>query len=118
MRTAKAKAAPKPPPGSADSIRRQTEELKSVTALLQASNAVEHDPAEQDDFARMQAFSRAYGRWLKARAVIKGDEFPEEEREVQAALAEERAALRELFCLPALYSEDLWRKFEALETEL
>ena len=65
----------------------------------------------------MQAFSRAYARWLRARAAIKDEDFPEDEQAQLAVFAEERAAVRELFCLPALYAEDLWQKFEAFEAE-
>ena len=60
----------------------------------------------------------AASRWLGARAAIKGDEFPEDEQAWQAVAAEKRAALRELFSLPAVYSEDLFQKFEALEAEI
>jgi hypothetical protein len=35
------RVAPKPPPGSVESIRRQTSELKSATALLGAAKVVE-----------------------------------------------------------------------------
>ncbi len=110
-----ARTTSKPKPGSAESIRRQTAELESATALLKAAKVVEPELVEQDDFARMQAFSRAYARWLRARAALKGDdELPEG----PALFAEERAALRELFCSPALHLEDIWQKFEALEAEL
>jgi hypothetical protein len=113
---ANARPMPKPKPGSVASIRRQTADLKSATALLKASQATVCETASQDD---AEAFSRAYGRWLKARGAIKGGaEFPEDERAVRALFDADRTALRELFSAPAAYAEDVWLKLGVFETEL
>jgi hypothetical protein len=104
--------------GSVQSIRLQTAELNRDVALLKAGKVIEREAekvAQSGPPVDLQAFSRAYARWLRARAAIKADEFPEEAR---AMAAEERAALRQLFSLPALYSEDVFQKFEALEAEI
>ena len=114
---AKARPMPKPKPGSPKSIRRQVAELESATALLNAVKVAERDTAEPDeDFADMRAFGRAYARWLKARAAIRGDEFTEDN--AMALFEDERAAIRELFSLRAVHSEDVWHKFEAFEADL
>ena len=118
---ANARPMPKPKPGSVASIRRQTANLKSATALLKAAKVVEHELAEpvapSGDFEASQAVSRAYARWLKARAAIKSD-FPEDKKAMQALYKDERAATRALFSLPAAYPDDVWEKIGALETEL
>jgi hypothetical protein len=45
-------------------------------------------------------------------------DFPEDKKATRALFAEERAALRELFSLPAVYSDDVWHKVQVFETEL
>jgi hypothetical protein len=47
-----------------------------------------------------------------------GDEFPEDEKAVTALFSADRTALRELFSLPAVCTEDIWLKFEVFEAEL
>jgi hypothetical protein len=111
---ANARPMPKPKPGSAASIRRQTADLKSATTLLKAAKVIERELEDEN----MEAFSRAYARWLRARAAIKGADFPEDGGAAANLFAEERAALRELFSRPAAYSEDVFQKFEALEAEI
>ncbi len=39
-----------------------------------------------------------------------GDEFPEDEKAVTALFSADRTALRELFSLPAVCTEDVWLK--------
>jgi hypothetical protein len=65
-----------------------------------------------------QTFSRTYARWLKARAAIRGDDYPEDEKAAAALFAEERAALRELFSLRARDEEEVWHKIGAFEVDL
>jgi hypothetical protein len=110
------KPAPAEPPfGSVESIRQQTDENIRDVALLKPVQSTVHEPVESDDY--FVAISRAYARWLKARAAIKAD-FPEDEKAVSALFDDERAAARELFSLPAVYSEDVWHKVEVFEIEL
>jgi hypothetical protein len=73
--------------------------------------------AEHEDFARTQAFSRAYARWLTACAQI---EVPDSDDDqfIKATFAEERSALRELFLAPAACSETIWSKLAAFEVDL
>jgi hypothetical protein len=76
------------------------------------------EPAsEHADFARIQSFGRAYARWLKARTQL---EVPDSEDEefVLGTFLEERAALRELFLVPAACSETIWAKLAAFESDL
>jgi hypothetical protein len=49
---ANAQTTPKPPPGSAESIRRQTAELETATALLNAAKVVEREAAEPNSQRR------------------------------------------------------------------
>jgi hypothetical protein len=143
MRTTKAKsptkASPKPPPGSAESIRRQTAELESATALLkEARPTIErelgldqpqatlpvngknkapteplfHARGERSwELATRDAFDRAYSRWLAARAAQETVEEHEAAAKVYADLA---AAEREVVLTPALYDWMVWRKLEIL----
>ena len=69
------------------------------------------------DFARIQAFGRAYARWLTACAQL---EVPDSEDEefVLGTFLEERAALRELFLAPAACSETIWAKLAVFEADL
>jgi hypothetical protein len=71
----------------------------------------------ESDFARIQAFGRAYARWLTACAQL---EVPDSEDEefVLGTFLEERAALRELFLAPAACSETIWAKLAAFEADL
>jgi hypothetical protein len=75
----------------------------------------ETDPASEH--ARIQAFGRAYARWLTACAQL---EVPDSEDEefVLGTFLEERAALRELFLAPAACSETIWAKLAAFEADL
>jgi hypothetical protein len=70
-----------------------------------------------EDFARIEAFSRAYARWLKARAQI---EVPDSDDDqfITATFAEERSAQRELFLVPAVCVENVWSKLEVFEVDL
>jgi hypothetical protein len=74
-------------------------------------------PAEHKNYARIQAFSRAYARWLKVRAQIQ-DPQSEDEDFIGGLFGEERSALRELFLVPAACSEAVWAKLEAFEADL
>jgi hypothetical protein len=67
--------------------------------------------------ARIEAFSGAHGRWLKACAQL---EVPDSEDEefVLGTFLEERAALRALFLAPAACSETVWAKLAAFEADL
>jgi hypothetical protein len=67
--------------------------------------------------ARIEAFSRAHVRWLKACAQL---EIPDSDDDafMRATFAEERAALRELFLVPAACSETIWAKLAAFESDL
>jgi hypothetical protein len=66
---------------------------------------------------RIEAFGRAYARWLKACAQIEQPDSEDDEF-VKATFAEERAALRELFLVPAGCSETVWAKLAAFEVDL
>jgi hypothetical protein len=79
--------------------------------------ATELTAAEDEEFERTQAFSRAYARWLTACAQI---EVPDSEDEqfVKRTFTEERSALRELFLVPAGCSETIWAKLAAFEADL
>jgi hypothetical protein len=72
---------------------------------------------EDTEFSRIQAFGRAYARWLRALAQL---EVPDSEDEefVLGTFLEERAALRELFLAPAACSETIWAKLAAFEVDL
>jgi hypothetical protein len=67
--------------------------------------------------ARMQAFGRAYARWLTARAHLEDIQVEDEEL-VDGLFIEERAALRELFLVPASECEAVWAKLAAFEVDL
>ena len=67
--------------------------------------------------ARIQAFGRAYSRWLKACAQIEQPDSEDDEF-VMGIFVEERAALRELFLAPAACSENIWAKLAAFEVDL
>jgi len=78
----------------------------------------ETEPArEHEDFARIQAFGRAYARWLTACAQLEVPDSEDEEFVLGTFLAE-RAALRELFMAPAACSETIWAKLAAFEADL
>lgn len=88
--------------------------------MIAATNAqaVSEDPEPLSEAsARIEAFSRAYARWLKACAQV---EIPDSDDDafVKATFTEERAALRELFLAPAACSETIWAKLAAFEADL
>jgi hypothetical protein len=89
----------------------------TVRANAQALPEATESDAEHENFARTQAFSRAYARWLTACAQR---EVPDSEDEefVLGTFLEERAALRELFLVPAACSETIWAKLAAIESDL
>jgi hypothetical protein len=67
--------------------------------------------------ARIQAFGRAYARWLTACAQLEAFDG-EDEAAVDGMFVEERAALRELFLVPASEGEAVWAKLAAFEVDL
>jgi hypothetical protein len=82
------------------------------------TEALPHDTERLSEaYSRMQAFGRAYARWLTACAQL---EVPDSEDEefVLGTFLEERAALRELFLAPAACSETIWAKLAAFEADL
>jgi hypothetical protein len=110
---ANARTTLKPPPGSVASLRGQTAELESATALLQISQAVERDiDCETDKHVR---FGRAYARWLHARAAL---EDPDADGSQEAGAARFSAldeAARSLLITAPISDEELWQKWEVLE---
>jgi hypothetical protein len=70
-----------------------------------------------EDFARTEAASRAYGRWLTATAQLEAPNSEDEEF-IKGTFVEERAALRALFLAPAACSETVWAKLAAFEVDL
>ena len=91
--------------------------MPTITARASARPLPEETERLSEASARIEAFSRAYARWLKALAQI---EFPDTDDDefVIGAFTEERAALRELFLVPAFESEAVWAKLAAFETDL
>jgi hypothetical protein len=73
--------------------------------------------AVHEDCAALEAFSRAYARWLKARAQIEVPDSDDDEF-VKGIFAEERAAQRELFLVPAVCKENVWNKLEVFGVDL
>jgi hypothetical protein len=73
--------------------------------------------AVHENWAHMQAFSRAYSRWLKARAQIEAPDS-EDEDFVKGICDDEEAAQRELFLFPACCSETVWAKLAVFEDDL
>jgi len=71
----------------------------------------------ESGFARIQTFGRAYARWLAARAQLE-DLNGEDEDTVDGMFAEERAALRGMFLVPAAEHEAVWAKLAAFEVDL
>jgi hypothetical protein len=123
---ANARTTPKPKPGSAESIRRQTADLKFATALLKASQAavpdtiesiVERGTAKRDAEldAKHELFGRAYARWLRARAALDDPDADGSEESGAARFKAVDEAARALLVTPALYDDELWRKWEVLE---
>ena len=78
--------------------------------------ATEPDAVHENCAAR-EAFSRAYARWLKARAQIEVPDADDDEF-VQAIFAEERAAQRAMFLVRAVDVENVWSKLEVFEVDL
>jgi hypothetical protein len=89
----------------------------TVRAKARALPEATEPAREHEDFARIQAFGRAYARWLRALAQL---EVPDSEDEefVMGTFVEERSALRELFLVPAACSETIWAKLAAFEADL
>jgi hypothetical protein len=89
----------------------------TARASAQALPEETEPPAEHESFTRIEAFGRAYARWLTARAQL-ADLNAEDDAAVNGIFAEERAAIRELFLVPAAEGEAVWAKLAALEVDL
>jgi hypothetical protein len=120
---ANARATPKPKPGSAESIRRQTADLNRDVALLKASQAavphtfesvIERETAKRDA-EKHELFGRAYSRWLRARAALDDPDTDGSEEGGAARFKAVDEAARSLLITPPIYREDLWQKCEVLE---
>jgi hypothetical protein len=70
-----------------------------------------------ENSARIEAFSRAYARWLTACAQLERLDS-EDEQFINATFTEERSALRELFLIPAACTETVSAKLAAFEVDL
>ena len=100
---ANARPMPEPKPGSVASIRRQTENLKSATALLKVAQVVDRD----------LGFDRAYSRWLAALAKRHNPDGTDDETE-EKRREELKRAERELVFTPATQSDMVWEKIQVL----
>ena len=91
--------------------------MPNATVRANAPTLPKETEPMSEALARIQAFGRAYARWLKALAQI---EVPDAEDDdfMQGTFTEERAALRELFLVPAACSETVWAKLSAFEVDL
>ena len=89
----------------------------TVRANAQTLPAEPDHASASEAYARIEAASRAYARWLTALAQIEFLESKDDQR-IAAAFAEERSALRELFLAPAACTETLWAKLAAFEVDL
>jgi hypothetical protein len=94
---------PEPKPGSVASIRRQTDNLKSATALLKVAQVVDRD----------LGFDRAYSRWLAALAKRHNPDGTDDETE-EKRREELKRAERELVFTPATQSDMVWEKIQVL----
>jgi hypothetical protein len=83
MRTAKAKSPPKPPRGSAESLKQKTAELKSATALLNAAKTVERELGRLPPSAQASA---AFGSALMTSVVESARAKPTTLNEANALL--------------------------------
>jgi hypothetical protein len=94
--------------------------MPTATARATARTSPEstEPPAEHEDFSRMEAFGRAYARWLRALAQTECPISFDDEQFMKAAYAEDSLALRELFRVPADCSETVWAKLAVFEIEL
>ena len=102
-----------PKPGWPESIRRQTEELESATALLKISQAVERD-IDRETEKHIQ-FGRAYARWLHARAALEDPDADGSEEAGAARFSAVDEAARTLLITSPISDEELWQKWEVLE---
>jgi hypothetical protein len=122
--TVRANARPmsKPQPASSESIRRQTADLRTSTALLKAAEVVERELAEPKELpesipahlAKRFAFERAYARWLTARAARDNPYLPEDDGSANARDQEYAQAEHEFVLAPAILDWMVWRKMELL----
>jgi hypothetical protein len=119
---ANARPMPKPKPGSVASIRRQTADLNSATALLKATEVVERELAEPNEqpkiisehLAKRHAFERAYTGWLIARAAQDNPDLPEDDESARHRDHEYAQAEHELMLMPAISGWMVWHKLEVL----
>ena len=116
---ANARPMPKLKPGSVASIRRQTADLKSATALLKATQDVEREavtPSGSSNSERLAdecVSERAYSRWLAALAKWHNpDGFDDETGKKRGE--ELKRAERELVFTPANQSDRVWEKIQVL----
>jgi hypothetical protein len=91
--------------------------MSNATARASARALPDETEPLSEASARIQAFGRAYARWLTARAQLE-DINTEDEDVVDRTFVEKRAALRELFLMPAAESEAIWAKLAAFEVDL
>jgi hypothetical protein len=91
--------------------------MPNATVRATARTLPEETEPLSEASARVQAFGRAYARWLTARAQLE-DIHTEDEKLVDGMFVEERAALRELFLVPASEGEAVWAKLAAFEVDL
>jgi hypothetical protein len=105
---ATARTLPNPPLGSAESLRQNTENLESMTALVKASR-------ERGLCAKHELFGRAYVRWLRARAALEDPDADGSDEASEARFNAVGEAARLLLVTPAIYDEELWQKWEVLE---
>jgi hypothetical protein len=87
-----------------------------MTVTTEAHALPEETKPLSEASARIQAFARAYARWLTARAQIQALDSEDDEI-VDGIFLEERSALRELFRVPAAESEAVWAKLAAFEVD-
>jgi hypothetical protein len=88
-----------------------------IAATIAQALPEDTEPAEHEASARIEAFSRAYARWLTACAHLERIDS-EDEKFLDAIFDEERAALRGLFLVPAASSATVWAKLAAFEIDL
>jgi hypothetical protein len=103
--------------GSSSSLPFWSNWSRSDDRRDQRSSLARRDRTTVGGLCTHRSFSRAHVRWLKACAQL---ELPDSEDEefVLGTFLEERAALRELFLVPAACSETIWAKLAALESDL
>jgi hypothetical protein len=91
--------------------------MPNATVRANARTLPEETERLSEASARMQAFGRAYARWLTACAQLE-DLNTQDEDAVDGMFLEERTALRELFLVPASECEAVWAKLAAFEVDL